>query len=69
MESLAFQQGGEDSSQHDIVCGVQANLRDVDIWVYVWFTGVIVRFNGHAFPIGRQGSLHDVGDERILVLL
>lgn len=48
---------------------MQVDLSNVNMEVLIYVVGTIVLLDSQILPIGREGSLYDVGDKRILELL
>lgn len=66
VKGLTLQGCGEHPTQDNIISSVQVDLSDVNIKVLIRVISTIVLLNSQ---VGREGSLHDAGDERILELL
>lgn len=69
VKGLTLQGCGEHPTQDNIFISVQVDLSNVNMEVLIYVVGTIVLLDSQILPIGREGSLYDVGDKRILELL
>jgi len=64
-EGRAFKGGRKGLAENNIMGGVEGNVDDVDLEVFVWVSLAGVAFQCERFPLGREGSVGDEIGERM----